>query len=52
VLLNVLIICAVVVLAPMAAAVLLLTMSLVVTAVSDVRGRGRRDLDDLLRERP
>lgn len=52
--LNLLIICALIVLAPIALATLLLTCTLAVTAVTDVRShrRMRRTLDDLIRERP
>ena len=52
--LNLLIIAALIVVAPLALAVLLLTCTLAVTAVSDVRSRTRmrRSLDDLIRERP
>ena len=52
--LNLLIICALIVVAPLALATLLLTCTLAVTAVSDVRSRTRmrRSLDDLIRERP
>lgn len=46
-------VCALIVMLPMAAATLLLTVSLIVTAVSDLRGKGRmrRQLDELIRER-
>lgn len=52
--LNLLIICALIVVAPLALAMLLLTCTLAVTAVTDVRShrRMRRTLDDLIRERP
>ena len=49
--LNLLIICALIVVAPLALATLLLTCSLAVTAVSDARShrRMRRTLDELIR---
>ena len=52
--LNLLIICALIVVAPLALATLLLTVAAAVTAVSDVRShrRMRRTLDELIRERP
>ncbi len=52
--LNLLIICALIVVAPLALAMLLLTCTLAVTAVTDVRShrRMRRTLDELIRERP
>lgn len=52
--LNLLIICALIVLAPLALAMLLLTCTLAATAISDARSRTRmrRSLDDLIRERP
>lgn len=52
--LNLLIICALIVVAPLALAMLLLTCTLAVTAVTDVRAhrRMRRTLDELIRERP
>lgn len=51
--LNLLIICALIVVAPLALAMLLLTCTLAVTAVTDVRShrRMRRTLDELIRER-
>lgn len=51
--LNLLVICGLIVMLPLAAGMLLITASLIVTAVSDVRGRGRmrRGLDELIRER-
>ena len=50
--LNLLIICALIVVAPLALA--MLTVAAAVTAVSDVRSRTRmrRTLDELIRERP
>ena len=52
--LNLLIICALIVVAPLALAMLLLTCTLAVTAVTDVRSHRmmRRTLDELIRERP
>lgn len=52
--LNLLIICALIVVAPLDLAMLLLTCTLAVTAVTDVRShrRMRRTLDELIRERP
>ena len=52
--LNLLIICALIVVAPLALAMLLLTVAAAVTDVSDVRSRTRmrRSLDELIRERP
>ena len=49
--LNLLIICALIVVAPLALATLLLTCTLAVTAVTDVRShrRMRRTLDELIR---
>ena len=49
--LNLLIICALIVVAPLALAMLLLTCTLAVTAVTDVRShrRMRRTLDELIR---
>lgn len=50
---NLLIICGLIILLPTAAATLLLIVSMIWTAISDVRSRGRmhRSLDELLRER-
>lgn len=55
--LNILVICAVIILVPMALATLLLTASLIWTAVGDVRRSSRAaarqiHLYDLLREKP
>ena len=52
--LNLLIICALIVVAPLALAMLLLTVAAAATAVTDVRShrRMRRTLDELIRERP